>query len=183
MKKASFLLLAITLTFVAACQPAENQNRNANANANASANANRNQALFSLMGPKDKIVQIFVHDDPVTKGNYLVEDPGSVTLYRSWNQTIQWCVMYDGKTPPDEVVIDSFRYPPPPAPTSATSPFDNGSTDPDVYHVAAATFNDCKMVPNTPKASATKGEYKYTITVKVAGAPKGNRDPQVVIDN
>lgn len=66
MKRLSFLLLAITLTFVAACQPDEKQNRNANANANANANisVNANQNVAPPTSVTDKVVQIYIYDDP-----------------------------------------------------------------------------------------------------------------------
>lgn len=185
MKRLSFLLLAITLTFVAACQPDEKQNRNANANANANANisVNANQNVAPPTSVTDKIVQIYIYDDPKNPGYYLVDDPGSVPLHKKKNQKISWCVIYDGSTSPDEVVIDSFRSPPPPATPTATNPFGDGSPADNKFTIAAADFGSCKKGTKTPKATADLGTYKYMITVKVGGVDKGHLDPQVVIDN
>ena len=67
MKRFSFLMLAITLTFVAACQPDDNQNKNKNANANG--NANGNQTIGPVIGPNDLRVDISVLD---VKGNPVI---------------------------------------------------------------------------------------------------------------
>jgi hypothetical protein len=179
MKRFSFLLLAITLTFVAACQPAENKNSNASANSNAHANANQN--ITTTISVADKSVQIFVYDDPANPGSYLIDDPGSVILHKKKNQKISWCVVYDGATTPDEVVVDNFRTPPPPATPTARNPFGDGSDPDNTFTIASGDFGTCKKGTKSPKATADLGTYKYTITVKKGGVPKGQLDPGVII--
>jgi hypothetical protein len=186
MKKASFLLLAITLTLVAACQPAENQNKNANtngnANANANANANRNQGLLPPISPSDKTVQIFVHDVKGNPGYYSIEDTGDVTLSVEMKQRVIWCVSYDGVDPslrPDEVVIDTFRTLLGP---TVTNPFGNGSPSDNDFHVPAVEINNCPMTPHSPKTGVVLASYKYTITAKVGGVDRGRLDPRVIIN-
>lgn len=184
MKKTLFSLLAATLVFVFACQPSSNENRNANANANASATANKNQTVAppTAMAPTDKIVQIFIHDDPAKPGYYEIEDPGSVTLAKKRNQRIIWCVVYDGATPPSDVVMDHFVWPPPPATPTSSDPFGSGAPGENTFDIPAADFNNCKHPTKTPKAEAL-GKYKYTITVKVGSEERARLDPQVVIDD
>jgi hypothetical protein len=185
MKKASFVLLAITLTLVAACQPAENQNKiantNGNANANANANANTNQGILPLISPKDKMVQIFVHDVKGNPGYYTIEDPCSVTLSTDLKQRVYWCVSYDGvdaSLRPDEVVIDTFRTLSGP---SVTNPFGSGSPSDNDFHVPAVEINTCTVTPHSPKTGVILAEYKYTITAKVGGVDRGHLDPRVII--
>lgn len=173
MKKALFIMLAITVTLVAACQPDENQNKNKNANANANANANGNQGLTTA-GVKD--VWIYIYDGAT--GNYTIDDPGSDVLHKALYQKIRWCVSYEGKTPPTEVVVDSFR-----SLSGATDPLGVGVMDPDSFHLPAADFNTCAMAPKPIKPTAALASYKYKITVNVAGVDHGHLDPQVVIDN
>jgi hypothetical protein len=183
MKRASFLLLAITLTLVVACQPDENQNKNknsnANANGNANGNANRGQNLGPMV-PTDKLVQINVHDAK-TAGYYDIEEPATVTLHTLMKQKAVFCVFYDGSTPPDEVVINGFRTISGPG---ATNPFGSGSPSDNDIHVPATDFNTCSTPPKAPKLGIViPATYKYMITAIVGGADHGNRDPQVVIDN
>ena len=178
MKKAFFALLAVSLAGVFACEPAKNENVNRNANANGK--ANQNIAPTTLT---DKIVQIFIHDDPAKPGYYEIEDPGSVTLHTKKKQKIVWCVVYDGSTPPSDVVIDNFRYPPPPPPAKATNPFGDGSAGDNTFVLPSADFNACKQGTKTPKTDVVLGDYKYMITVRVNGADRGRLDPQVVIND
>lgn len=176
MKRALFSLLALTLAFVFACQPAQNGNANANRS------SNTNQSIASPMGSTDKIVQIFIYDDPARPGYYEIEDPGSVTLRKKKNHKIAWCIVYEGSTPPSDVVIGNFRSPPPPATPAATNPFGDGSVGDNTFDIASADFG-CKRRTKTPKANSALGTYKYMITVKVNGADRGHLDPQVIIDN
>lgn len=180
MKRAFFALLAMSLAFafVFACEPTKNENVNRNANANGSANQSIAPATVT-----DKIVQIFIHDDPAKPGYYEIEDPGSVTLHKKKNQKIVWCVIYDGSKPPSDVVIDNFRSPPPPAPATATNPFGDGSAADNTFNIPSTDFNACKKGSKTPKANVSLATYKYMITVKVNGADRGHLDPQVVIND
>jgi len=131
----------------------------------------------------NKIVQIFVHDDPARPGFYEIEDPGAVTLHKRKNQKIAWCVNYDGSTPPSDVLIDNFRSPPPPAPTTATNPFGDGSAGDNTFTIPAVDFNFCRNLSKTPKADAILGNYKYDITVRVGGAARAHLDPVVIIED
>jgi len=83
--------------------------------------------------------------------------------------------------PPSDVVIDSFRSPPPPAIPTATNPFGDGSVGDNTFDILSADFNNCKNGTKSPKANAELGTYKYTITVKVSGSVRGVLDPEVVI--
>jgi len=180
MKRASFSLLALTMTFVFACQPAQNGNGNGNANSNK--NLNATQSAAPPMASMDKTVQIFIYDDLKKPGYYEVDDPGSVTLHKKKNQKIAWCVVYEGRTPPSDVVIDNFRSPPPPAPPSVSNPFGDGSPGDNKFTISSADFN-CKKGTKTPKATADLGNYKYMITAKVGTEDRGHLDPVVIIDN
>jgi len=182
MKRLSLLLLAIALSFATACQPDENKNKNSNANANGNNNGNANRSVAPPTSLTDKVVEIYIYDDLTKPGYYVIDDPGSVILHKTKNQKITWCIIYDGSTTPDEVVIDNFRSPPPPATPTATNPFGAGTPDDNTFKIAAADFG-CKKGTKTPKATADLGKYKYLITVKFGGADKGHLDPQVVIDN
>lgn len=179
MKRASIALLAMSLAFVFACEPTKNENVTRNANANGSATQSITPTTVT-----DKIVQIFIHDDPAKPGYYEIEDPGSVTLHKKKNQKIAWCVVYDGSTPPSDVVIDNFRSPPPPAPATATNPFGDGSAGDNTFDIPSADFNacTCKKGSKIPKANASLATYKYMITVKVGGVDKGHLDPRVIIN-
>lgn len=180
MKKALLTFLSATLAFAFACQPAQDSNKNKNANANIGSNDNQNTAPVST-AMTDKVVQLFIYDDPARPGYYTIEDPGSVTLYMSRNQKIVWCVVYTGTTPPSDVVIDGFRTPPPPAAPIATNPFGNGTAADNTFQIPSADF-DCKNRTKTPRANAPLGAYKYKITVKVNGIDRGSLDPQVIIN-
>lgn len=183
MKKVSFLLLAITLTFVAACQPDQNQNqnknKNANTNPNVNGNANGNQSLGPQLGPNDKRVEIFVHDVKGNPGYYTIEDPSPVTLSLTLKQKVYWCVYYDGTMPPDDVEIYEFHTTSVP---SITNPFGNGSTSDNDFDVPALQINACVPTVHAPKTGVIPAEYKYTITAKVGGVDKGHVDPRVIIN-
>ncbi len=178
MKRALFSLIALNLAFVFACREAENGNGNANANKN----LNTNQAITPPPASTDKIVQLFVSDDPARPGSYEVEDPGTVTIHKRKNQRIVWCVVYEGKTSPTEVVIDHFRSLGSDA-AIAANPFGDGSDGDNRFNVASADFNTFRRGSKTPKTSADLRSYKYMITVKVNGVDKGHLDPVVIIDN
>jgi len=182
MKRASFLLLAITLTLVAACQPDENQNknRNSNANANANGNANGNQTIGPVIGPNDRRVDISVHDVKGNPGYYTIDDPSPVTLSVPLKQRVYWCVSYDGSTPPDDVDINGFHTTSGP---SITDPFGNGSPIDNDFDILASQFNPCLATIHAPKPGVTPAEYKYTITAKVGGVDRGHVDPRVIIVN
>jgi hypothetical protein len=184
-KRISFVLLAITLSLVAACQATDNQNKNGNTNANrnANGNANRNQGILAPapMGPTDKMVQIFVHDVKGKPGYYTIEDPGDVTLSTALKQRVFWCVWYDGVDPslrPDDVIIDGFRTVSGP---SVTNPFGNGSPADNDFDVPAVQINNCVVTLHSPKADVVDTAYKYTITAKVGGVDRGHLDPRVII--
>jgi len=182
MKKIFFLLLAITVALAAACSPDENQNKNknANANANANGNANANQSAGPLLGPNDKRVEIFIHDEKGNPGYYTIEDPSPVTLSTGLKQRVYWCVYYDGATPPEDVELNDFHSvglgP------SVTNPFGNGSTSDNDFDFPSVQINNCVVTLHAPKTGVTYAEYKYTITAKVAGAPRGHVDPRVIIN-
>ncbi len=176
MKRFSFLLLAITLTFVAACQPDDNQNKNKNSNANATANGNANGPVI---GPNDKRADIYVHDDKGNPGNYTIEDPSPVTLSVALKQRVYWCVSYDGATPPDDVEISEFHTTSGP---SITNPFGNGSPSDNDFDVPKVQINFCAATLHAPKTGVIPAEYKYTITAKVGGLDKGHVDPRVIIN-
>lgn len=171
-------MLVMVATLVAACQPDDNQNKNKNANVNANANANHGGT--PTLGPNDKRVEIYVHDDKGNPGYYIIEDPSPVTLSTGFKQRVYWCVFYDGSTPPDDVEISNFRSISGP---SITNPFGNGSSGDNVFDVPAVQINNCVPTLHAPKTGVTYTAYKYTITAKVGGADHGNRDPQVVINN
>ena len=181
MKQALFSSLALSLAFVFACQPAQNVNGNGNANANR--NSNTNQDVAGMTVTPDKWVQIFINDDPAKPGYYEIEDPGSVILHKQKNQKIAWCIVYEGKTPPGEVVIDNFKSPPPPAAPTSTNPFGDGSVQDNTFTILTADFNACKKGTKPPKGDAVHKSYKYMITVKVNGEERGQLDPVVIIDN
>jgi hypothetical protein len=174
-----FSVLALALAFVFACQPNQNGNGNGNTNGNKNGNGNIVQQAVST----DKIVQIFINDDPARPGYYEIEDPGSVTLHKRKNQKIAWCVIYEGGTPPSDVVIDNFRYPAPPATPTATNPFGDGSPGDNTFDIPAADFNTCRRGTKPPNANGDLHAYKYMITVKVNGDDRGHLDPVVIIDN
>lgn len=182
MKRALFSLLALALAFVFACQPSQNGNGNGNTNANKSTNTSQGIAPPTTFST-DKIVQIFINDDPAKPGFYEIEDPGSVILHKKKNQKIAWCVVYEGKTPPSDVVIDNFKSPPPPASPTASNPFGDGSAGDNTFTIPSADFNACRRGTKTPKATADLRSYKYMITVKVDGEARGRLDPEVIIDN
>src|SRR4029079_1487994 len=130
MKRALFSLLALTLAFVCACQPSQNDNGVGNANANKNSNTNQSAAAPAII--KDKVVQIFINDDPAKPGYYEIEDPGAVTLHKKKNQKIAWCIVYEGLTPPSDVIIDNFKSAAKTAQTAASTsiasnPFGDGS--------------------------------------------------------
>jgi hypothetical protein len=179
MKRASLSLLALTLAFVFACQPAQNGNGNGNANANKSSSAAQSTDLTAILS--DKVVQIFIDDDRLNPGFYLIEDPGPVKLRKT--KKIVWCVIYKGSTPPSDVVMDNFRYPPPPATPTSSNPFGDGSPGDNTFTIPSADFNLCKHRTKTPKADVVLGSYKYNITVKVGTEDRGHLDPVVIIDN
>jgi hypothetical protein len=176
MKRLLFPLMVVTVALVFACQPAPRE-ESKNANAAPSAQAVSPPAMTT----SDKIVQIFIHDDPSKPGYYEIEDPGSVTLHKRKNQKIAWCVVYDGSTPPSEVVVDNFRMPPPPASPTATNPFGDGGAEDNRFIIPSADFNACRHGTKTPKANVELGTYKYAITVRVNGADRGSLDPGVII--
>ena len=181
MKRFSFLMLAITLTFVAACQPDDNQNKNKNSNANANGNANGNQTIGPI-GPNDRRVDISVHDVKGNPGYYSIEDPVDVPISVEMKQRVYWCVSYDGVDPslrPDEVVIDTFRTVLGP---TVTNPFGNGRSSDNDFHVPAVEINNCPMTPHSPKTGVVLATYKYTITAKVGGVDRGHLDPRVIIN-
>lgn len=181
MKRAFFSLLALNLAFVFACQPASNGNGNGNANATKSSNSN--QGLAGPMSSTDKTVQIVINDDPAKPGHYEIEDPGSVILHKKRSQKIVWCIVYQGGTPPSDVVIDNFRAPPPPVAPTASNPFGDGTPGDNTFTIPSADFNTCRRGTKTPKATSNLGAYKYMITVKVGAEERGRLDPVVIIDN
>jgi hypothetical protein len=174
MKKAIFILVAIVVTLVAACQTDETQNKNKNANGNTNVNANANQSITTA-GTKD--VWIYIYDDGTT-GNFTIDDPGAVTLHKLLFQKIRWCVQYTGKTPPTEVVVDNFI-----SLTGAHDPFETGTMDPNSFHIPASDFGTCAMTPKPIKATAVTTTYKYNVTVNVTGVGHGHLDPQVIIND
>lgn len=177
MKRALFAMIALSLAFVFACHPNENGNGNGNKSSNS------NQSAGPPTPLTDKIVQIFVSDDPARPGHYEIDDPGSVTLHKKKSQKISWCVIYDGKTPPGVVIIDNFKSPASPSAPAALNPFGDGSPGDNTFTIPSADFNVCKYGTKTPKMTADLRNYKYTITVKVASEVRGRLDPVVVIDN
>jgi len=180
MKRILLSLLAVSLAFVFACQT-QNVNVNKNANVNMNANANASNQVVPPMTAMEKSVQIYIYDDPSRPGYYVIDDPGSVPLHKKKNQKITWCVIYDGSTPPSDIVIDNFRKPPAPPPT-ATNPFGDGSPQQNTFDIASADFGKCNSGTKTPKSNAD-GAYKYTITIMINGSPRGVLDPEVVISD
>ena len=184
MKKTLFLMLAIVATLVAACQPDQNQNQNKNATANKNGTSTSNRNETTLAPPVSmtcRTVQIWVHDSQTTPGNYVIDDPGDVTLSIGLKQKVNWCIVYDGKDQsnrPDEIQFNSFTS------GVATSPLDDGTMDPvDDYHIPAAQFNDnCIVACHSPKPSVVLGNYKYSIKAWKAGVVKGQLDPRVIIN-
>ena len=183
MKRVLFFMLAIVMTLVAACQPDQNQNQNKNATANnnGTAASNSNQTVSPPLSMTCRMLQIWVHDSG-TPGEYVIDDPGDVTLSIATKQKVNWCIVYDGKDQsnrPDEIQIYSFRS------SAATNPLDDGTMDPvDDYHIPAAQFNDnCIVVCHPPKPSVVLGNYKYTIKAWKGGVVKGQLDPRVIISS
>jgi hypothetical protein len=183
MKRALFLMLAVVMTLVAACQPSENQNQNKNAtaNTNTTSTSNRNQSTLAPLSMTCRMVQIWVHDSKTTPGNYDIDDPGDVTLSLALKQKVNWCVVYDGvdqSNSPDEIEINGFAT----AAPVYRNPLDDGTTDDD-YHIPAAQFNDnCIVVCHPPKPNVVLGNYKYTIRAWKGGVVKGQLDPRVIIN-
>lgn len=163
MKRALFSLLAGTLAFSFACQP-QPTNTNSNANANVNRPAPREEQTAAL-SKEDKAVVIVITGD-ATNPILLVPDP--ITLKKSKNEKVRWCVYNNLDDAVDNVTITDFT---PSDPFDAHPPFESGSI--------AAGNSGCT---GKGKAAVT-GSFKYKITVIRSGHAPLVKDPQVVIDN
>ncbi|MEK6324337.1 MAG: hypothetical protein AABN33_22080 [Acidobacteriota bacterium] len=181
MKRALFSLLALTLAFVFACQPAQNVNVNRNANANGNVSSTAGEGTQLATQKTDKIVQIFISDDPRNPGHYIIEEPATVNVHKLKNQKIVWCIVYDGSTtPPTNVIIDNFQFPK--ISPARINPFGNGSVTDNTFKISAADF-DCKQKSKPAKEDAELGQYRFRITAYVIAEDRGRLDPEVIISD
>jgi hypothetical protein len=159
MNRVIFSLLAVSLVLVSGCQPQPATNSNATSSANRPTPKEEQAALTK----QDKTVAIVLTNDP-TNPILLVPDP--ITLKRSKNQQLRWCVYNDLDDPVDNVTISAFS---PSDPFDPHAPFETGPID--------SGNSGC-----TGKGKAASlGTFKYKITVIRAGQPDMVKDPGVII--
>jgi hypothetical protein len=158
-----FLLSPVVaaLMLIAACQ-SQATNSNSNANANSATNGTGGMAALSK---EDKAVAIVITGD-ASNPILLVPDP--ITLKKSKNEKLRWCVYNNLDNGVDNVTITEFT---PSDPFESHSPFQTGGI--------GAGDSRC-----TGKGkAAVMGTFKYKITVNRSGNAPLIKDPQVVIDN
>ncbi|MFY9609094.1 MAG: hypothetical protein WAU45_10840 [Blastocatellia bacterium] len=159
MKRVLFASLAAAAMFVFACQP-QPTNTNSKATANANAPQGTDEVAFSK---EDKAVVIVItgdHANPIL----LVPDP--ITLTKSKNQKLRWCVYNNLDDDVDNVKIWDFS---PSDPFDPPSPFETGAI--------AAGDSECTR----KSKAAVVGTYKYNITVYRSGTVLFAKDPGVII--
>lgn len=163
MKRVLFASLVAASMCAFACQP-QPTNTNSNANANVSRPTPREEQIVALT-KEDKAVVIVITGDSAD-AILLVPDP--ITLKKTKNEKIRWCVYNNLDDAVDNVTITDFT---PSDPFDAHPPFETGSI--------AAGNSDCT---GKGKAAVT-GTFKYKITVIRSGHAPLVKDPQVVIEN
>lgn len=161
MKRVLFASIVAASMFAFACQP-QPTNTNSNANANVSRPAPKEEQIAALT-KQDKAVVIVITGD-ASNPILLVPDP--ITLKKSKNEKVRWCVYNNLDDAVDNVTITEFT---PSDPFDAHPIFETGSI--------AAGNPGC-----TGKGKAASlGTFKYKITVTRSGQPALVKDPGVII--
>jgi hypothetical protein len=126
----------------------------------------------------DKTVLITIRDG-VELGTYDILDPCPISIRKTKNQKIVWCIVYEGDfTEPTNVIIDQFR-----ADSGATNPFGNGTDSDNKFDIPFDKFA-CQVKTKNAKSDAPLETFKYRIRAFVLGEQKEKpRDPQVIINN
>ena len=116
-----------------------------------------------------KEVQIII-SDPTTGPLQVTADPDPATINRG--EAVKWLLVYKSGPPLDGVVIDGFK-----TSSGATDPFGNGSR---------FTFGYAGSGPTGPSDSSPPpvkgGDFKYNVTVTVAGSDPVKFDPRLIVN-
>jgi hypothetical protein len=177
MKRALFVLLTLSVTFVHACQPAQNINVNGNANANANRNGSRPILTAATKEQGIDITYVPAAGPDAAKYTFVGPDPDSIRLSITRAEKLRWCITYTG---PGEikVTIDHFSE----QGGTKKDPFDTNNSVV-IDHIQQGDPVNCSGITGKPKLSFD-GTYKYRITVHLS-VPNYDLilDPQVIIDN
>ena len=157
-------------------------NSKTNANADMKANMNHEVPIVGGTGPNMgqstgsyKSVTINIGDDPANSGRCLIEDPGSITLWKKNKEKITWCVVNTCQAASQgNVIIDYFREIGDP---NKKNPFGDGSPGDNTFNIPYSDFN-CEV---KTKEGMSGGRYKYNISIKAGGTERGSLDPEVII--
>ncbi len=116
-----------------------------------------------------KEVKIII-SDPTTGPLKVTADPDPATIGR--DGVVKWQLVYKSGPPLDSVVIDGFK-----SASGATDPFEGGSTFTFGY-VASGTSepSETSSLPNKG------GDFKYNVTVTIAGGAPVLFDPRLIVN-
>ena len=166
MKRALFVLLTLSVTFVHACHSAQN------------INVKSGSRPVLPAGTKEQGIDITyapAAGPDAAKYTFVGPDNDPVTLYGA--EKLRWCITYTG---PGEikVTMDHFSE----QGGTKKDPFDTNNSV-DIDNIKQGDPVNCVGMTGKPKLSF-KGTYKYRITVHLS-VPNYDLilDPQVIIDN
>ena len=121
----------------------------------------------TLTGTKE--VQIII-SDPTSGPLRVTADPDPATINRG--EAVKWQIVYKAGPPLDAVVIDGFK-----TSGGVTDPFGSGST---------FTFGYMGSSSSGPSESSGPpvkgGDFKYNVTVTVAGSAPVKFDPRLIVN-
>ena len=116
-----------------------------------------------------KEVQIII-SDPSSGPLTVTADPDPATIGR--DGVVKWQLIYKAGPPLDSVVIDGFKDA-----SGATDPFSGGSK---------FVFGYLGSGPSGPSQTSTltnkEGDFKYNVTVTVAGSAPVLVDPRLIVN-
>jgi hypothetical protein len=119
--------------------------------------------------PGTKEVQITI-SDPTAGPLRVTAVPDIATIDR--DEVVKWTLVYKAGPPLDSVILDGFKDP-----KGASDPFGNGSK---------FTFGYLGSGPSGPTQSSGSpvkgGDFKYNITVTVAGSDPVLFDPRLIVN-
>lgn len=177
MKRALFVLLTLSVTFVHACQPTQNINVNGNANANANRSGSRPILPAATKEQGIDITYAPAAGSDAAKYTFVGPDPDSIRLSIQGAEKVRWCITYTG---PGEIKVTMDHF----SETSGAKkdPFDTNNSVV-IDHIKQGDPVNCVGITGKPKQNF-QGTYKYRITVHLSAQNYDLiLDPQVIIDN
>ena len=119
--------------------------------------------------PSSKEVQIII-SNPAAGPIKVTADPDPATIGR--DGVVKWTLIYKAGPALDSVVIDGFKDA-----KGATDPFDGGSTF--TFGYVASGTSEPTQTSGLPNKG---GDFKYNVTVTVAGQPPVLVDPRLIVN-